>query len=167
MSGRAATDWRRVDRKNVALVNDGRVVTELFWGAVVVEEAVAFPFHVVQLGIYVSAELAMETKLVGQKLETPTRVDVAIEGPDAAVLAVNQGLRALLESGDAVVSRAGISFFHNVGDLPARLRVIVGVKMPRVHVRVAMSVVFKVIPGNHAHVFHQSGRIQRLCQLPH
>src|SRR5512133_1344257 len=47
----AATNRRRIDRENVAGVNHFRVVAEILWCAVVVQEAVAFPFNVVQLSV--------------------------------------------------------------------------------------------------------------------
>ena len=53
----AASDRRRIDRQNVACVNHRRIVAEVLWCAVVVQEAVSFPFNVVQLRVDVGGEL--------------------------------------------------------------------------------------------------------------
>ena len=50
------------------------VIAERFRRTVVIDEPVVLPLDVGQLGIDVAADLAMESQLVGQVLETPTDV---------------------------------------------------------------------------------------------
>src|SRR5687768_2423251 len=92
---RVAGDGGRIDRQHIALVYNRRVVPEIFWGAVVIQEAVPFPFDVMQLCEDVGGKAAVAPQFVGEELEAPANIDVAIERPDAAVLAVDERLRTL------------------------------------------------------------------------
>jgi hypothetical protein len=56
---------RRIDRQHIALVYNRRVVPEIFWGAIVIQEAIPFPFYVMQLREDVSGEAAVAPQLVG------------------------------------------------------------------------------------------------------
>ena len=87
---RAALDRRRIDWQNVTLIDQGWVVAEVLWRAVVVEEAVVFPLDIVEFGIDVRRELRMPAEFVGEKLEGPAQSRFAVERADAAVLAVDQ-----------------------------------------------------------------------------
>src|SRR5215208_5113191 len=88
-------DGRKIDRQRIAFINDAWVITELFGRAIVIEEAVVFPFNIVKLGKYVARNLRVPAKFVGQELEAPTDVAISIESPNAAVFAVDEGLRLL------------------------------------------------------------------------
>src|SRR5687767_10088853 len=69
-------DWWRINRQDIALVYDRRVVTEILGSAIVVEESIPFPFHVMQLREDVGGKAAMAPQLVGEELEAPTDIDV-------------------------------------------------------------------------------------------
>src|SRR5205814_10713831 len=121
---------RAVERQEIPVVNNGRIVPELLRRPVIVKKAVPLPFHVVQLGIDVSRKLAVPSQFIGEKLETPARIDISIKCADAAVFAVDQRLRLLLKSRDVIERRAGIGLFYDLFNERARLRVIVTIKMP-------------------------------------
>ena len=61
---RTEGDGRRVDGQHVALVHNRRVVAEILRGAIVIEETVTLPLHIVQLGEDVGGKLAVTSELV-------------------------------------------------------------------------------------------------------
>src|SRR3954468_19752468 len=89
LSGATSLDRGRIDRQDVALVHDRRVESEFFRGPIVIKEAVPLPFNVVELGVDVRGKFWLPAQFVGQKLEAPTGIDVAIERAHAAILAID------------------------------------------------------------------------------
>src|SRR5215217_5778106 len=60
----AALDRRGIDRQDVALIYYRWIVTEILRGSVVIEEPVALPLDVVELGVDISRELGLAPQLV-------------------------------------------------------------------------------------------------------
>src|ERR1043166_3694027 len=92
LTGGAFSDRRRIDGESVALVDNARVVAEFFGRAIVIEEAVVFPFDIVEFSVDVGSNLLMAAEFVGQEFEPPPHVNIAIQSANAAVFAVNEGL---------------------------------------------------------------------------
>ena len=108
LAGWNARDGREIDRQRVAFVDDARVVAEFFGRAVVIEEAVVFPFHVVQFGVDVAGDLPVAAQFIGEEFETPAYIAIAIERADAAVFAVDERLAFVLVTGNIIERRTDV-----------------------------------------------------------
>lgn len=167
VAGREPLDGRSVDGQGVAFVNDSRVEAELFRRAVVIEKAVVFPFDVVEFGINVGGDLLMAAEFVGEELEAPAYVLVAVESANAAIFAIDERLPFMEKTRDVVEGGADESRLDDFIDVGFGLRVIVNVEVPGVYVGVAMLVIFEMFPVTNAHVFDQASGIEAFGEFPH
>src|SRR4051794_39684008 len=102
----------------------------------------------------------MAPQFVSKKFEAPACIHVAVECSNATVLTCNEGLRVLLKTRYIVEGRSGVSLFDYLIDPAMRRWIITGVKMPRINVGLAVSVVLQMFPSHDAHVFDQPRRIE-------
>src|SRR5436190_13033662 len=93
---------RRINGQRIAFIDNLRIEPELLGSAVIIEEAVIFPFDVVEFGIDVSGNLLVPAKLIGKEFETPTDIAIAIKSSDAAIFAVDQRLPFVEEARDII-----------------------------------------------------------------
>src|SRR2546423_12413933 len=89
-------------RQSIALIDDPGIIAELLGRTIVVEHAVVFPLNIVEFGIDVGCDLLMTSKFVGQKLEAPAYIAIAIQRAHAAELAVDQRLAFVQKSGHVI-----------------------------------------------------------------
>ena len=167
LAGGAFLNGRGVHGQDVALVDDERVVAEFLRGAVVVEETVVFPLHVVELGVNIGGEARVAAEFVREKLEAPAHVAIAVERADAAVFAVDERLGALPETVDVVEGGAGVGLGDDLLDVLAGLGVVVEVEVPGIDVGVAVGEVGEVVPVDDAHVLDEAGGVELLREFPH
>src|ERR1043166_2494263 len=74
-----------IDGQRVTLVNYGRIVSKMLFRPIVIEEAVVFPFHIMEFGVDIRRNRGVAPQLVAQKFETPAHVPVAIKRANAAI----------------------------------------------------------------------------------
>ena len=129
-------------------------VAILLGRTVVVDETVVLPLNVGEFGVDVPADLLVQAQFVGQVLEAPGDVLIALPGPDPAVLAVHQRLIALHVALHVIEARPREGLLDHLGDVLAGRGVVVDVEMPGVDVGDHVIVVAGRV------VLHQPGRIQ-------
>jgi hypothetical protein len=165
--GREFLDGRRVDGEGIALVDDAGIVAELFWCAVVVEEAIVLPFDVVEFGIDVGGDLLMAAEFVGEEFEAPTDVAISIKSADAAVLAIDEWLAFVKEPGNVVERGTDEGGGDDIIDVGFGFLIIVDVEVPGVNVGVTMLVILEVFPVADAHVFDEASGVEVFGEFPH
>src|SRR5438046_1393348 len=102
------TDWWGIHRQRIAFVDNAWVVAEIFGRAVVIEKSIVLPLNVMQFGEDVGGNLLVPPQFVGEKLEAPAHVPIAIERADAAVFAIDERLALVLIAGNIVKRGADV-----------------------------------------------------------
>src|SRR4051812_191878 len=98
-------DWGGIHRQRIALIDDAWVEPEILGRAVIVQEAVVLPFHIVQFREDIGRNLLVSPQFVSEKFEAPTYVPISIERAYSAVLAVDQRLPFMFIAGDIIKFR--------------------------------------------------------------
>ena len=109
----------------------------------------------------------MAAQFVGEELETPGNIHVAIERADAAEFAIDERLLPLGIAFLVVESRAFVGLRNHAFNVRPRFCVVVDVEMPGIDVGIAMGVIMQVLPMDHAHVLDEPGGVQGFRQFPH